>query len=95
LSNERCCAKVAGSGRRLGSQPCWFIASAGILLSGSRRLKAQEDRVLIIVCCPLCGEVWETGGTPGYAATVMVVCPQCEHVFDVAQPAEAAPPVDA
>ena len=95
MSNRSACAKVAGSGRDSGRSLAGFIASAGPLPRGSRSLTSQEDSVLIIVCCPLCGAEWETGGSPGYAATVMVVCPQCEHVFDVAQPADAAPTVDA
>ncbi len=42
--------------------------------------------MLVIVCCPLCGETWEALGTPGRGATVIVECPRCGHVFDVAQP---------
>lgn len=47
-----------------------------------------EDAVTVVVCCPLCGEESEVVGILGWAATVMVVCPRCEHVFDVAPPAE-------
>jgi len=42
--------------------------------------------MLVVVCCPLCEEEGETSGTPGLASTVMVVCPRCGHVFDLALP---------